>query len=42
VNTYYKKVGRSAILFRFSNVDNYLAIEFNGKEAPVRLIKKEG
>lgn len=42
MNTYYKTVGRSAILFRFANVDNYMAIEFNGKEAPVRLIMKEG
>lgn len=42
VNTYFKTIGRSAILFRFASIDNYLALEFNGKDAPVRLIQKEG
>lgn len=29
-------------MFRFANIDNYLALEFNAKESPVRLIQKEG
>lgn len=37
---FYKTVGRSAIIFRYKDVDKYLALEFNSKDAPVRLIKK--
>lgn len=42
VNTYFKTIGHAAIVFRFANIDNYLALEFNAKESPVRLIQKEG
>jgi hypothetical protein len=37
---FYKTVGRAALLFRYRDMDKYLALEFNAKEAPVRLIKK--
>lgn len=39
---FYKTVGRAALLFRYRDMDKYLALEFNAKEAPVRLIKKQG
>ena len=34
---------RSAIVFRYRDIDNYLALEFNSpSSAPVRIIRKQG